>query len=506
MDNIYEYVREACLKNSDKIIIIDEQGNKLSYDSFLNQVDAASDCLNQNLITPFSNFSIIAPNCPNYLYILFALLKDNKTAVNLNFNLSNIELSDRLIMANVSVLFTTDRIFRNIASIMDNTNIQFVVIFDEIAIDFKIDRIIKLDKSLNCSSDNNKPAFLQFTGGTTGIIKAATISHTNVLNNINQLEKHFQNFNKYKAYILLITFPFYHIFCIVFNFLFFIKSGSKLIMYKNLRDFPFIINALNQYEVSFIVAVNTWYNKLMQQEQFCLLRKDKIELCFAGGEYVPVSTKEKWNKLMHKELYSAYGLTETSSLCIISPLNDSNINDSLGIAIPDTEAILLDELNNQIIENNIPGEIALKGSHITHEYFDNVDETAKAFVNGWFKTGDVAIKINDKTFKIVDRKKDMISVSGNKVYPNEIEELLFQLNGVLDVAAVGKLSNSSGEEVVVCIVFDEQILSIDTIKNYCSQNLTRFKIPKAFIKLNDLPKTPIGKTSRKQLREFVNQK
>lgn len=504
MDNIYEFIKIKCNEYNKNPLLVDENGEIISYADFLNQCDLAYSYLNDFIKHSSLNFSIIAPNCPNYLYVLITLLRQNNTAVNLNPNLSSIELIERLNNADVSVLVTTNDIYNKIESLLLQTKICDVYIIDEQSMDFKINLSIKIQDIEDANKTRNNFAFLQFTGGTTGTIKAATISHNNVLANIEQLKMHFENYNKFKSYNLLISFPFYHIFSVVFNFLFFLSSGSKLVIYKNLRDFSFIIEALNKYEISFIVGVNTWYNKLMQHENFNLLKKDKLELCFAGGEYVPISTKEKWYKSMNIILKSAYGLTETSSLCIVSPLSENYISDTIGIAIPETKAILLDDNNNEISDLNISGELALQGNNITQSYYNNDFETAQAFVNGWFKTGDIAIKTNSDTFKIVDRKKDMISVSGNKVYPNEIEEILFKQNGVLDVAVVGRKSIITGEEVALCIVLDNNVTDIETIKLFCEENFTRFKKPTVYFLMNELPKTPIGKTSRRDLRIYVN--
>lgn len=506
MNNIYEIILSASKKYSKNVLFSNEKGIELTYENFINQIDNAFRFFDEVYNETQFNFSIICPNCPNYLYVLFSLLRKKCTAVNLNPNLSQQELIDRLSLAEVSVIFTTKSIYHRIKDFFKSYSLHNIYIIDDDDINFNVLESIPYDSSIKANRNQNELAFLQFTGGTTGIIKAAAISHQNVIANIKQLSLHFEKYNKIKSYILLITFPFYHIFSVVFNFLFFASNGSKMVLFKDLRNFEYIIAKLSQHQVTFIVGVNTWYNKLMQHPNFLSLNTKNIELCFAGGEYVPLVTKEKWKRMTGKELYSAYGLTETCSLSIISPLDNSNIDDSIGEAIPGTEVVLLDENNNVINENNTHGEIALKGFQITNQYYNNIMETQNSFYDGFFKTGDIAIKLENRFYRIVDRKKDMISISGNKVYPNEIEEALIKLNGVLDVAIVGKLSAKTGEEIVAYLVVDEQVITLDEIVLFCKQNFTKFKVPKEYVLLHELPKTPIGKTYRKELRELANKK
>jgi long-chain acyl-CoA synthetase len=284
------------------------------------------------------------------------------------------------------------------------------------------------------------------------------------------------------------------------------NNGGTCIVYKDLRDVDGILNRLEKYPITFTVGVNTWYKKLMQHNRFKYLDHFKILVSIAGGEYVPVDTKNDWKSLTGKTLYSGYGLTETSSLAIMSPLNvDENIDDSLGIAIHNTEVGLLGDNNEWIFEDGVQGELLMKGPQLFKEYYNNEQETLDAFFEGWFKTGDIVKRIRGDYFKMVDRKKEMISVSGNKVYPNEVEEVILQNAAVLDVGVVGRESESTGEEVVAFVVLKENIeLNELDLLEYCRNQLTRFKVPKEIIFKKELPKTPIGKTARKVLRESLN--
>lgn len=509
MYNITNTISKFCLKHYDKTFIINENEGNISYKEFLAELSKADSFFSEkNILKGLTNFSIVAPNCLNSLLVLFTFLRHNKVAANLNPNLQNLELVERLICANVDTLITTNEYYEKLKAYLSQSNVTNVIIINEQVFEFEVLQIIYLTKTfLFAKETNSVAAFLQFTGGTTGTLKAAVITHQQVIDNIEQLSQHMGKYIPLDNLTVLVAFPFYHIFSIVFNVLFFLRNGGTCILYKDLRNTDLIVELLKTQPINFTVGVNTWYKKLMQHPSFSEIDFSNIHTSFAGGEYVPLSTKQQWQKQTGKPLYSAYGLTETCSLAIVSPLDNSNIDDCIGVTIPNTKAILLNENNEEIRDLNTPGEIALKGLQVTKEYFNNADETNSAFYNGWFKTGDIAVKLNQKTFKIVDRKKDMISVSGNKVYPNEVESVLSKLEDVLDVGVVARKSKKSGEEVVACVVLIEKsVLTNENIIDFCAKYLSRFKVPKQIYRFKELPKTPIGKTFRKELREIVQLK
>jgi acyl-CoA synthetase (AMP-forming)/AMP-acid ligase II len=497
-------------KRKEKVLFIDEKNRKCTVELFLNNVQFTYNFLSENTSKKSArrNFSIISPNCFNYLYFLFALLDREGAAVNLNPNLSNLEIQDRLGLGKVSILVTTVAVYQKIKDNLNNTGVEQVIIIDEEELEFKPLKVVFLKPTISYSVDIEKDvAFLQFTGGTTGVTKAAVITNQQIKDNIDQLTQHIGSYIPLQDLLVLIAFPFYHIFSIVFNLLFIVENQGVCVIYKDLRNTDLIIQLLKTYPISFTVAVNTWYKKLMQHPEFSKIDFSNVKASFAGGEYVPITTKEQWRNLTGMPLYSAYGLTETCSLAIVSPLNNKNIEDSLGVAIPDTQVQLFDENNKIIYDENTPGEIVLKGKQVIVEYFENIEETKNAFYEGWFKTGDIAVRIYENHFKLVDRKKDMISVSGNKVYPNEVESVISKLEDVLDVGVVAKKSEKSGEEVVACVVLKEKsLLKNEEIIDFCTIYLSSFKVPKQIYRFKELPKTPIGKTFRKELREIIKLK
>jgi long-chain acyl-CoA synthetase len=489
-----EYGDKTLLKDADRAV---------SYREFYQSI--ISTCgLIQEEQPGFSNraFSIIAPNSAAYLSLLFALQKMGNMAVNLNPALTKSEMISRLNLAGVELLVTTKILFKDLKEIIGETKISVVILFNpgETALEF-----IRFAKQDGRASAIPNGAFLQFTGGTTGTTKAAVITHQNALANVDQLCRHFENSISLENQQVIIAFPFYHIFGVVFNFLFFLNRGGECLLLTDLRNTDDIIDLFRKNKITFTVAVNSWYKRLMAHEKFAALDLSSVKCSLAGGEYVPVTTKAAWTKATGKPLYSAYGLTETSALAIVSPADETNIDDSLGIAIPDTQVTLLDDNNNEILEDNTLGEIALKGPQVTTMYFNNPAETANAFVDGWFKTGDTAIRTQRRFYKYIDRKKDMISVSGNKVYPSEVEEVISAMEKILDVGVVAKNSERSGEEVAACIVVRPGFeLTDEEIMNYSKEYLAKFKVPKHIFRFHELPKSPIGKTLRRTLKTLIN--
>ncbi len=508
MNTLYKLIESKCRHYGDRVFLQLEHDGKVNYLKFFNELEKCNIFLSLQSNLKGGNYSIIAPNCVNYLLYLFCLQERGGAAVNLNSELSPNELKVRLNIGKVSLLLTTASIYPKLAPFLAETGVQQVLLIDERAYGFSPPEMAKGPfGTIRYQDEGNQRAvaFLQFTGGTTGITKAAVISHRNIIGNIEQLNKHFGTYIDIDSLFVPIAFPFYHIFSIVFNVLFFLSNGGTCILYSDLRNIDLTIKLLKKHSINFTVGVNTWYRKLMQHPDFGDLDFSLTRVSLAGGEYVPVSTKQMWISMTGKPLYSAYGLTETSSLVIVSPLDESNLEDSIGILIPETKAVLLDDDGNELQSENVVGELALKGPQVSNRYYEDPFETAAAFHNDWFKTGDIAERIGGRIYRIIDRKKDMISVSGNKVYPNEVEAVISELEDVLDVSVMAIKSGNSGEEVAACIVVKPRALLTDeAIIKHCRMYLVTYKVPRHVFRYLQLPKTPIGKTDRKTLKSEIN--
>ena len=509
MVTIFQLIEEKCLVYGERIFLEEFfSGKSKTYSAFYKDLCATVSFLDEQKIPTGIHFSIIAPNSIDYLLVLFAMQTRGNTAVNLNPQLTTKEIAHRLAFTQVEVLITTKEIFLSLQSAI---NISIVLFLNECPegdfpnsthLQLKIPAFSEIPAVENMSVPN---AFLQFTGGTSGITKAAIIQHQNVLSNVKQITTHINDTSEVYPHCILVAFPFYHVFSIVFNVLTFLNGGGTCVLIASPRDIDSIIHVFKNYPITFTVAVNTLYKLLMQHPQIGEVDFSSLKYSIGGGEHIQYSTKVKWQALTGVPIYEAYGLTETAAMAIVNPLNEKNDLKTIGIALPETEVELFDDMHQIIRTTDCAGEIALKGPQVTSGYYNNPTETDNAFFEGWFKTGDIAIRNDTGYFTIIDRKKDMISVSGNKVYPNEVEEVIAQVEGILDVAVVARRSSTSGEEVVACVVTDREI-DKEQIIAYCRASLTNFKIPKDVVYLAQLPKSPIGKTLRAQLRVMINQK
>tara|TARA_Y100000385_G_scaffold66934_1_gene66707 strand:- start:20623 stop:22146 length:1524 start_codon:yes stop_codon:yes gene_type:complete len=507
MLRIEDFIVKKCTEFPSNVFIINEDGVEITYNDFLIQHQNAKEYYRQIIptIEGFS-FSIIADNSPNFLYSLFALQSLSGAAVNLNPNLSLPELLSRLKMAEVEVLVCGGKIYEQIQEIDSELELKLIFLIDEDVTEFNCKMYAKSSKmDLAATFTEGGNAFIQFTGGSSGVNKAALISHRNVLSNIDQLQGHFTSFIDLTDLRVLIAFPFYHIFAVVFNLMFFMNNGGTVILYRELRDLEGVALKFTTHKINFTVGVNTWYKKLMQLPSFKSRDFSNLRACIAGGEYVPLSTKHAWRKLTGRTMFSGYGLTETTSLCIVSPLSEEeNLLDTLGIPIPSTQTAIISDKNELIKSDGVQGELLIKGPQVLESYFNSV-ESDSAFFKSWFRTGDIVERVQGKYFKLVDRKKEMISVSGNKVYPNEVEEIILSFSGVIEVGVIGIASEKTGEEVVAFIVLDREAnINEEDILSFCKKQMTAFKVPRKVFLKTELPKTPIGKTSKTELRKLLN--
>jgi len=347
-------------------------------------------------------------------------------------------------------------------------------------------------------------AFLQYTGGTTGVSKGATLLHRNVVANILQVEAWFKpELDKHvgEQLVNVCALPLYHIFALTACAMVGARMGSLNILIPNPRDIPGFVKELGKYKVNQFPAVNTLYNGLLQHPDFAKLDFSGLRVCNGGGMAVQQATAEKWKKVTGCPIIEGYGLSETSPVATINRLDQDGFNAAIGMPIPSTEVAILDDDGNHLPMGGV-GEIAIRGPQVMAGYWNRADETAKVMTaDGFFRTGDVGVMDADGVFKIVDRKKDMILVSGFNVYPNEVEQVVNLHPGVLECAAVGVPDAKSGEAVKLYVVRKDATLSEEQLKAYCHEQLTGYKCPRFIEFRNDLPKTNVGKILRRELRD-----
>ena len=344
------------------------------------------------------------------------------------------------------------------------------------------------------------PAFLQYTGGTTGVAKAAILSHGNIVANLLQSSAWLAPaMVSQDAPIVITALPLYHIFSLTANCFMFTFLGARNILITNPRDFPGFVAELKKYRFFFISGVNTLFNALLHTPGFDGVDFSALRISLGGGMAVQAVVAARWKAVTGCVLTQAWGLTETSPAACINPL-DLDFNGSIGLPIPSTEVTIRDDEGVELAIGEV-GEICVRGPQVTRGYWNRPDETRKVFFGDWLRTGDVGRIDADGFVFIEDRKKDMILVSGFNVYPNEVESVAAEFPGVLEAAAVAQPDELSGEAVALFIVKKDPNLDPEALLAYCRKNLTGYKVPKHLYFREELPKTNVGKILRRTLRD-----
>lgn len=348
--------------------------------------------------------------------------------------------------------------------------------------------------------DINDTAVLQYTGGTTGISKGAKLSHGNLIAHNSMITEWFKPYLQQKGEEIVITaIPMYHIFALTVNGLLMLSSGAKNILITNPRDIPGFIKELKKHKFTIITGVNTLFNGLLNNPDFKNLDFSKLHGAIGGGMAVQDSVARKWEQVTGKPLVEGYGLSETSPVLCCNPLDGLHKLGMIGIPMPNTDVAIFDDNGNQLSIGEV-GEICARGPQVMSGYWEKNNEGV-FFPGGWFRTGDIGRMDEEGFFKIVDRKKDMIKVSGFNVFPNEIENVIAEHPKVLEVAAIGVSDPKSGEVIKVFIVKRDESLTEEELKKFFQKNLTNYKIPKHIEFRKELPKTNVGKILRRALKE-----
>jgi len=348
-------------------------------------------------------------------------------------------------------------------------------------------------------------AFLQYTGGTTGVSKGATLLHRNILANVLQNDAWMQPALKKPPHVeqlfIVCALPLYHVFALTACYLLGIRAGGVNLLIPNPRDMAGFVKELMKYQISFFPAVNTLYNGLLHTPGFDKVDFSKLKVSNGGGMATQKAVAEKWLKVTGCPLSEGYGLSETSPTLTCNPADTDKFSGSIGIPVPSTYLSMRDDDGNEVPLGQ-PGEICAKGPQVMVGYWNRPDETAKVMTpDGYFRTGDIGVMTPDGYTKIVDRKKDMILVSGFNVYPNEIEEVIAGHPGVLECAVIGVQDSRSGEAVKAFVVKKDPNVTAEDIIKYCGTQMTNYKVPKQIEFRTDLPKTNVGKILRRELRD-----
>jgi long-chain acyl-CoA synthetase len=344
-------------------------------------------------------------------------------------------------------------------------------------------------------------AFLQYTGGTTGLSKGAMLTHRNILANAAQAHAWVKSVVTTENELVVTALPLYHIFALTANCFLFLKVGASNLLITNPRDIPGFVAELGKHPFTVLTGVNTLFNALLNNEKFAALDFSRVKVTLGGGAAVQKAVAERWKKVTGKPLVEAYGLTETSPAATINPIHIPEYNGSIGLPIPSTEAVIRNDSGVDLPLGE-RGELCIRGPQVMKGYYKQPEETANVLMaDGFLRTGDVAVMDEKGFLRIVDRKKDMILVSGFNVYPNEIEDVLAMHPGVLEVAAIGVPDEKTGEAVKIFVVRKDPTLTAEQLVAFCREYLTPYKVPGKVEFRTDLPKTNVGKILRRALRD-----
>ncbi|HDL7929060.1 TPA: long-chain-fatty-acid--CoA ligase FadD [Yersinia enterocolitica] len=347
---------------------------------------------------------------------------------------------------------------------------------------------------------NTDMAFLQYTGGTTGVAKGAMLTHRNMQSNLEQAKAAYAPLLQPGHELVVTALPLYHIFALTMNCLLFIELGGRSLLITNPRDIPGMVKELSRYPFTAMTGVNTLFNALLNNEEFTKLDFSTLRLSVGGEMPVQKAVAEKWEKLTGKHLLEGYGLTECSPLVTGNPYDLKHYSGSIGLPVPSTDVRLVDDEGNDVAMGE-PGELWVRGPQVMLGYWQRPEATDEVLKDGWLATGDIATLDEQGFLRIVDRKKDMILVSGFNVYPNEIEDVVALHAKVLESAAVGVPNEVSGETVKLFVVKKDASLTQEELLTHCRRYLTGYKVPKIVEFRDELPKSNVGKILRRELRD-----
>ncbi len=514
-------------------------GSKLSYKG-LDEKSSAFAAYLQNLegVQKGDRVAIMMPNLIQYPVALFGILKAGLIVVNVNPLYTARELSGVLKDSDAKVLIIIENFAKTFEKIAAGSPVKHVVttkVGDMLSfpkrqiINFVLEKVKKVVPPFNLphaqtflqalsigAQKGYKPvdinsediAFLQYTGGTTGVSKGAMLTHRNVLANMMQTGVWISKEFKKKEEVVMVALPLYHIFSLT-GMCSFLQWGAKCVLITNPRDLKSLIKEWGKQKFSVVCGVNTLFNGLLHADGFKNLDFSMLKLTVGGGTQVQKPVAEEWFAVTKGHIIEAYGLTEASPGVSANPMN-TPWNGSVGFPFPSTEVSIRGEgfkdLGQWTTANEIDectGEICVRGPQVMKGYWNKPDETAATIRDGWLRTGDIGNMDTNGRITITDRQKDMILVSGFNVYPNEIESVLQSMPEVLECGVVGVPSEKSGEKVKAVIVKKDPTLTKEQVIAFCRQNLTGYKVPKEIIFVDSIPKTPVGKILRRELKDIV---
>lgn len=538
--NLAELVSKASSTYSKQIAFTQVMPNGMNGSLTYKEIDQLSDqfaaYLREDLgLKQGDRVAIQMPNCLSYPIVAFGALKAGCVIVNTNPLYTAPEMIHQFRDSGAKVLVVIDMFADRLPEVIGKTNIETVVTVKiseffpkvvhgvirvtqrywnrtlpkiEVEHTWFQDALKRGKQKLNASADYLKGigpdslAALQYTGGTTGVSKGAMLSHRNLVANTLQLLQMNGKYIRAGVEVVITALPLYHIFAFTVNLLGFYHVGGRNLLVPSPRPPSNLKRAFENYKVTWLTGVNTLFNALLNERWFTDSPPKHLVASAAGGMALHESVAERWQEVTKTPIVEGYGLTESSPVLSFNPLGGTVKLGTIGIPVPDTKMRCIDE-SGKPTKPGEPGELVAMGPQIMLGYWQRDEETAKTIVDGWLHTGDIAEMDEQGYFKIVDRKKDMILVSGFNVYPNQIEETIAAIPGVSEVGVIGIPDEKSGERVAAFIVSSVQAPSREEIINYCREHLAGYKVPTEIVFVDELPKSPIGKILRRELRAGV---
>lgn len=474
--------------------------------------------------------AIQSPNVLQYPIALFGALRSGIIVVNTNPLYTPSEMKHQFNDSGCKTILILSNFAYNLEKVISETKIEHVIVSDmgdmlgafkggivnfvvkyvkKMVPKFSLPSAISFKKALSIGGkyefkkhdiSPEDIAFLQYTGGTTGVSKGAMLTHYNVLSNISQMSEGMKILLNDNEEVCITALPLYHIFALVCNALVMFKIGAKNILITNPRDMKGFIKELSKHKFSVITGVNTLFNGLLNADGFKDLDFSKLKVAFGGGMAVQKVVANKWKEITGRPLAEGYGLTETSPVVTTNPLDGTDRVGTIGLPLPSTDVKFIDDENNEVGIGE-RGEICVKGPQVMKGYWKRPDETNEVMDGDWLKTGDIAVIDEDGFIQIVDRKKEMVLVSGFNVFPNEVEHVISSHPKVLEVGVIGVPDKKTTEAVKAVIVKKDNSLTPEEIKLHCKEQLTNYKCPKHISFTDELPKSNVGKILRRIIKE-----
>lgn len=497
-------------------------GATLTYSEVLSlSRDFAAYLQNELGLVKGDRVALMAPNTMVFPVAMLGILRAGGVQVNVNPMYTPRELEHQLNDADVETIVIFSGSTATLAQVIGNTGVKNVVVaglddlvnrglpsppVDPVLTDYvSFMDALAAGKSMDFAEvdiNGDDLIFLQYTGGTTGLSKGAMLTHRNLVANITQFDSCVGEMVNPGKDVVMTAIPMYHIFALMVNTLTYFKYGGTNVLITNPRDMPAFVEEWSKWKVTVFTGVNTLFNGLLHTPGFENLDFSELVYSVGGGSAMQKAVSDKWKAVTGNHIKEGYGLSETSPILTLNPFGVTDFKSAIGVPAPSTDISLRDDDGN-VVADGERGELCAKGPQVMKGYWRNEEATAEVMTDdGYFCTGDIAVMDETGFFRIVDRKKDMILVSGFNVFPNEIEAEIAMMDGVLECACVGVPNEKTGEAAKVFVVKKDESLTAEAVRDYCKERLTGYKVPRHIAFIDELPKSTVGKILRRELRDL----